>query len=284
MITSSLTGNFGNHQFIYALTRTVAEKNGYEWGFNPTPEYDYYSGHPQMEFMEIDYGKQHNYTYHEIPEGFTRWDEKFETFHHVDKVDFQPFDPEVFNIKDNTKLYIRCAQDARYYNKEKLQEWFKIKEDYTLSYEQALIENEIDLNNDTCVINVRGGEYLGIPNVLLRNKYWEDSIAFMLRLNPKMNFLVVTDDVSYARSIFPFKVAHFGIGMDYYIINNAKNLILSNSSFAILPSWLNKNTPFIIAPKFWARHNVSNGYWASSDIWTFNFHFMSPEGALDNGL
>jgi hypothetical protein len=75
-------------------------------------------------------------------------------------------------------------------------------------------------------------------------------------------------------------VFHFGIGMDYYMISQAKNLILSNSSFAILPTWLNKNKPYVIAPRYWARHNVSTGYWANSDMWTFGWNYMDKDGEL----
>lgn len=284
MLISNFSGNFGNNAFIYALTRTVAEKNGYEWGFNPHPEFDYYNGHPQLDFMDIDYGKIHNYSYYEIPEGYEKWEEKCDTFYHVDRVDFQFYDPEVFNIKNDTKLFIRCAQDARYYDKEKIRKWFTIKKENDEKYKEILNANKITLDENLTVINVRGGEYKGIPNVLLRTKYWQDGVNHMLSKNKDMKFLVVTDDVEYSKSVFPFPVAHFGIGMDYWMINNAKNLILSNSSFAIFPAWLNSNNPFIIAPKWWARHNVSSGYWASSDVWTFGFNFMDREGILNNDL
>ena len=284
MILSNFSGNAGNFLHQYALTRTVAELNSYEWGFNPTSEFDYYNGYPQLDFMDIDYGKQHNYTYYEIPEGYSKWEEKCETFYHVDRVDFHSYDPEVFNISDNTKLFIRCAQDARYYDKEKVRKWFKIKEENDAKYKQILDDNHIILDENLTIINARGGEYKGIPNVLLRTEYWKDSVNYTLTRNKDMKFLVVTDDVEYSKSIFPFPVVHFGIGMDYWMINNAKNLILSNSSFAIFPAWLNINNPFVIAPKFWARHNVSNGYWVSSDVWTFGFHFMDREGKLSNGI
>jgi hypothetical protein len=29
-----------------------------------------------------------------------------------------------------------------------------------------------------------------------------------------------------------------------------------------MPAWLNQNVKLIIAPKYWARHNVSDGYWS----------------------
>ena len=284
MITSTMTGNLGNHMFIYALTRTVAEHNRYEWGFNPSPEYDYHQGKPQMDFLEIDYGKTHNYKYNETPPWIDHeWGEEYNHFKLAhDTYDFHPHQKDVFDIEDNTKLFIRCAQDARYYDREKLREWFRIREENKGLYRAQLRENGIVLDENLTIINIRGGEYKGVPNLILRKEYWQDAIRIMKEKTPKMKFICITDDISYANNILDFKVpsTHLSIAGDYYVINKAKNLILSNSSFAIFPAWLNKNDPFIIAPKYWARHNVSTGYWANSDIWTFGWNFLDKEGRI----
>lgn len=283
MITCDFTGNCGNHMFQYAVTRSVAEHNGYEWGFNPITSNDYHGGKPQMDFMEMDYGKQHQAKWRELPEGIVReWHEPMQTFYHVDQVNYHPFSPEIFDIEDNTKLVIPCGQDARYMKKEKLQEWFKIKEENIEQYNKILKDNNVVLDENTCVVNVRGGEYRNIPNVLLRKKYWEDAIQIMKSRNLNMKFVFITDDVPYVVNYLfrEYPVFHFDIGADYYCINMAKNLILSNSSFAVLPAWTNIYDPYIIAPKFWARHNISNGYWCSSDIFSFGFNFLDREGVL----
>ncbi len=51
-------------------------------------------------------------------------------------------------------------------------------------------------------------------------------------------------------------------------------------TFAIFPAWLNPNNPYVIAPKYWARHNVSTGYWANSSVDTFGFRFLDRNGVL----
>ena len=288
MLTSNFTGNLGNHMFIYALTRTVAEYNNYDWGFNPRPEYDYYHGKPQMDFLDIDYGKIHNYSYNENPPWIKYiWREYYEhkDFVYGDSIDFHPFQKDVFDIKDNTKLFIRCAQDARYYDKEKLKEWFKIKDEEKGKYKANIRQFGFDIRQDNVtVINIRGGEYKGVSNLLLRKKYWQDAINIMKKRNPSMLFICVTDDENYANRLLNFNVpiTHLSIGGDYYIINKAKNIILSNSSFGIFPAWLNENNPFVIAPRYWSRHNVSTGYWANSDIWTFGWNFLDKDGKLYN--
>ena len=37
---------------------------------------------------------------------------------------------------------------------------------------------------------------------------------------------------------------------------------------------------FIIAPKYWARHNVSDGYWASEQNIYSDFHYLDRKGNL----
>lgn len=112
-------------------------------------------------------------------------------------------------------------------------------------------------------MNVRGGEYKWNPDLLLRKKYWTAAVKNMLRVNPGLGFVVITDDVRYAEKMLPeYPVFHFSVGKDYAIIKNAKYLILSNSSFAFFPAWTSETVKYVIAPKYWARHNVSDGFWA----------------------
>ena len=284
MITTDLTGNLGNQMWQYAICRTVAEKNGYSWGFNRTPSHDYYNGIEQMAFMDIDYGLEHNSLYGELPSGIKNlWKEKKVTFNHLGLINFHPFQPDIFDVEDNSKLIIDCCQDERYLldKKEDIRKWFSIKPENILKYQELLIQKNIGLNENLCVVNIRGGsEYRAMPNVILEKKYWENAIANMKLINPEMRFIVITDDIKYAKKLLSLPTYHFSIGMDYFIINQAYNLILSNSSFALLPAWLNQNCKNIIAPKYWARHNISFGYWASSAVYMKGWKYQDREGKL----
>ena len=73
---------------------------------------------------------------------------------------------------------------------------------------------------------------------------------------------------------------HFDIGKDYVTLKNAHYLLLSNSSFACLPAHTSETLKFVIAPKYWARHNVSDGYWASEQNIYSLFHYMDRKGRL----
>jgi hypothetical protein len=102
----------------------------------------------------------------------------------------------------------------------------------------------------------------------------------MLSINPEMNFLVITDDIEASRSYMPFNIPtfHEDIGFDFYIVNQAQWLIISNSTFGWWAAWLNRAAKKIIAPKYWARHNVSDGYWATGDSYTRGFSYLDRDG------
>jgi hypothetical protein len=80
----------------------------------------------------------------------------------------------------------------------------------------------------------------------------------------------------------PFNIPalHISVGFDYYVVNQAKWLIISNSTFGWWAAWLNKKVNKIIAPKYWSRHNVSDGYWSTGDAYTRCFTYMDREGKL----
>jgi hypothetical protein len=285
MITTNLTGNLGNHMWQYTVCRTIAEKLKYEWGINPNPSHDYFNGQSQMTFMNVDFGKP-------VEGILNEYHETWKTLYHVDDVNITMLNESLYNISDNTILLgyngakggIYQSEDYIIDRKEDIKKWFEIKQESKNHYENLLSQMGIVLDENLCVINFRGGEYRGIPNVLVRREYWRDSINHMLFLNPNMKFLLITDDVQLANSFMPFEIQaiHVDVGFDYYVVNQAKWLIISNSTFGWWAAWLNENTNKIIAPKYWARHNVSDGYWSVGDSYTRCFTYLDREGNLSD--
>ena len=112
-------------------------------------------------------------------------------------------------------------------------------------------------------------------------KYWVHGIKEMKKIRPDMEFMIITDDVETARKVLPgIPAYHFDIGKDYVTLKNAYYLLLSNSSFACLPAHTSETLKFAIAPKYWARHNVSDGYWASEQNIYSLFHYMDRKGRM----
>ena len=288
MISSPLTGNCGNNLIIYLITRIVADKNGYEFGFNRHPSYDYHGGLEQLDYLNLSYGKEHNYGYHEIPDGITNvWYEQYQHINYPngDSVDYHPYQPDIWNVPDSTKLVIRCCQDENYFRgyKEKIIDWLQYKKEFEEKINYYLFYNDIFFDENLCVLNARGGaEYRSMSSVLLQKKYWDDAMQLMLERNPKMKFLCITDDPIFYKQFFnnEIPVMHISIGGDYFCVNSSRNLIISNSSFAIISTYTNKNDPYVIAPRWWAKHNVAQNYWASSDMFTFGWNFLDRDGKL----
>lgn len=287
MITATLTGNFGNHMWNYCICRIVAEKLGYEWGVNPIPTHDYHNGMSQMYFMNVDYGKPvtvigKNQRGLNTYEGISN--EYYDEVKSYNGCWINMYDPNVFNIQDNTMIHlISQSEDYLIDRREDVISWFTIKEDYKLLYEQKLTELGITLDENTCIINFRGGEYRGVPNLILNRRYWMDSINHMISINPNMKFFIITDDPDCARGfIGDYPCHHVDIGFDFYAINQSKYVILSNSSFGWWAAWLSTNANKIIAPKYWSQHNVSDGYWGLGDQYVRRFTYLDREGNLSD--
>ena len=64
------------------------------------------------------------------------------------------------------------------------------------------------------------------------------------------------------------------------VIKNAKYLILSNSSFAWFPAWTSEKLKYCIAPKYWGRHNISDGYWSLGYNLTNGWMYQDRKGKL----
>jgi len=283
MITTNLTGNLGNHMWQYAACRTIAEQLGYEWGIDSKPTHDYHKGMNQMYFMDVEFGKPIDGIVHQ-------YHEPWKTIKHVDEVNITMQDPNIYKIQDNTILMghngafggLFQSEDYLIDRKEDIKEWFKIKDEFREKFDNKLKDLGVELDDDTCVINFRGGQYRNLRNVILRKKYWADAINHMKEKNPNMKFLLVSDDPGLAKTFMPFDIqaVHVEIGFDFYAVNQAKWLIISNSTFGWWAAWLNPHAKLIFAPKYWARHNVSDGYWSVGEAYTRGFAYIDREGNI----
>jgi len=221
----------GNQLARYVMTRVLALDKGLEFGMkNP----ELFKG---QSFMNLDMGKEYNGHDYEYVE---------KRINNEQGVDIRDYDWEgLLTIKDNT-LIDGEFQGYKYYihHLDKIKEWLKVE--------------PLDMPDDVCVINFRGGEYVGVKDLFLPKEYWDLAISKMKIINPDMVFEVHTDDMETAIQFFPdYKIIR-DIAINWRSIRYAKYLILSNSSFAILPALLG-DAVTIYAPLHWAGRNV--GYW-----------------------
>jgi hypothetical protein len=98
-----------------------------------------------------------------------------------------------------------------------------------------------------------------------------------------MQFLIITENPEMAKSLLPElaeNVYHFDVAKDYSIIKNARWLIMSNTTFSYFPAITNEEAKLIIAPKYWLRHNVSDGFWSCGYNLYRDFIYMDRVGNL----
>ena len=268
----------GNQLFCYVTARAVAEENGYEFGTAGQEVFAVNIHNDKgMYFMDVDLGhaittaeKEHFKTYREEETrlfiGNSRHDMEHGCY-------VSGKDEKIHHMEDNTLIYGNL-QDESYFIKylPQVRQWLKVKPEYD-SYEYS--------RENLCIINMRGGEYTSSPELFIDKKYWIYGMKEMKKIRPDMEFMIVTDDVEAAGKMLPgIPAHHFDIGKDYVTLKNAHYLLLSNSSFACLPAYTSETLKFAIAPKYWARHNVSDGYWASEQNIYSLFCYMDRKGKL----
>ncbi len=266
----------GNQLACYITTRVIAKDKGYNFGIKSPKNFK------GSDFFDLDFGCEvidgsgpEGGPPQKLPEGIKYYYAERKITHPISGADIRLYDKNLINIPDNTKID-GIMQDEQYivHRKDEIRKWLKVKENYECH----------DYSDDNiCIINFRGGEYARHKDFFLEKEYWTNATNNMLKINNSFKFIVITDDTYTAKKFFPdYNVFHFSIAKDYVIIKNAKYLILSNSSFAWFPAWLNENLKFCIAPKYWGRHNISDGYWSCGYNITEGWMYQDKTGNLND--
>lgn len=266
----------GNQLFCYITTRCIAMDNQLSFSIlgRETVANNMHSD-CGMYFMDLDYGlpstkEDFAQIYHEKEDRLYLGNSVHDLTHgcYVTGVDEALLHPA-----DGTLLYGNMQAEAYYLkHKEEIRQWLRVKKEYDcMEYSRE----------NLCILHLRCSDYLDCPELYLRKKYWKDGIRNMKKINPDMEFMIITNDVKEAEKLLPGIPAYnFDLAKDYSIIKNAKYLLLSNSSFAYFPAFTSTTVKYILAPKYWARHNVSNGYWASEQNIYENWHYQDRQGRV----
>lgn len=275
----------GNQLFCYVTARCIAKERGCAFG-TAGQEQLAVNIHSKkgMYFMDLDLGER-------IPDcevpgkgerasRLSRYEEKeLRLYQNTSLHDMEHgcyiagADEALHSLPDNTLIYGNMQAES-YFGKyrEEIREWLKVKEEYDT--------HEFTRDN-LCILNVRGGEYTGNLELYLERRYWMNAMKNMRKVRADMEFIVVSDDPEAARKLLPgLTVYHSDLDRDYVMLKNARYLILSNSSFAFFPAYTSDTLKLAIAPKYWARHNVSDGYWASEQNIYSIFQYQDRSGRL----
>lgn len=241
----------GDQLFRYITARTLAVDKGFNFGMiNP----EKFKG---KDFMNLHMGKSFI-----IPdfdnEGYNKFQEK--NIRDENGLDITSYDPEINFVEDNTVIDGNF-EDSKYWGHRlnEIRAWLKVE--------------PLEMPDDLCIINFRGGEYASVTDLFLTKEYWEEAIGRMWLANPNIKaFQVHTDDEIIAKQFFPgFEIVR-DIRFNWRSIRYAKHLIISNSAFGILPALLNENVKEVIAPRYWARKNTKT--WARPACYYPKFSYI----------
>ena len=312
----------GNQLWNIVAPRCIAEHRGFRWGVRrdttnsgkgksniPSVELKTFKG---CQFLpNIDFGDdvtggvthQEGQEPSELPDGVEyyareRVDEYPTDLHALPNEDAMFYDDLLYNtIPDNTKVD-GTFQRLRYINDRKsdIIEWLKPNltvTDYS--------------SDDFCVVQFRGGEYL-ITSAFGPPEYYALARDRMLEINPNMKFGVITDDPENAKKFIPWApiigssamdtqdpMAHLQgsgfyiykggpIAVDYSILHNAVNSIITSSTFAFWPVWTSSKVKNVIAPKYWFDYRTSNGHWRGDDNIIDDWLYIDRSGVMMNGV
>jgi hypothetical protein len=264
----------GNQLFCYITTRCIALENGYEFGIMSPHKFKC------LDFLDLNFGKEviggsgpEGGPPTQLPDGIVNYYYEKQLNDSRFNCNITETDDYLFNIPDNTKIDgILQSEDYFIKRKNEIKNWLKVKDD-SECYEFS--------DENICIINLRGGEYRAVSDLYLTQNYWSKAVDNMLKINPSFRFVVITDDVNAGKQMFPnYEVYHFNVGKDYSIIKNAHYLILSNSSFSFFPTWTSETVKYVIAPKYWARHNISDGFWSCGYNIYRDWNWMDREGKI----
>lgn len=218
-----------------------------------------------------------------LPPGIDYYVSEFRSVEPGSGVDVTRFDPLIMNVSDRSKIEGNFqSEDYIRHRKLEITKWFQST--FT-----------VDVPEDVCVITFRGGEYKFHPDLMLSREYYESGMKAVLDVDARVKFLVVTDDPKLAQEYFgdieiyshrrmrlphQFRVhpSSRAIGHDFTRLQRARYLILSNSSFSWWGAWTNLDAAFVVAPKYWASHNRSTGYWSTGDALTRGWNWIDRDG------
>jgi hypothetical protein len=270
----------GNQLLVYASIRSIAERQGYEYGFLGTNSFK------GRDFLNLNFGNcslagNSSKPVERIPPGFKRYIKEGQSYHPISGADISPLDTRILQVEDGS--FIEGPLQA---------------EGYLLDFRSQVCEwfsTSVELQNK-CIISLRGGEYRNLPDVLLPRSYYLNAMERIATIDPHVVFEVVTDDIELAKEYFPqlsvtssggvkiflgrfyFSPKSFKIGRDFKALQSAKYLILSNSSFSWWGAYTNTHVKYVIAPRYWSRFNISDGYWSQGDSLTSGWEWLDRDG------
>ncbi len=240
----------GNQLWMFAVAKSISEELRVRLNIY---EFDKFKGKSFL-ILDNEYKYKHSIDHYNHKKEIKFFNEKI--FYDQDlKFTLSDFDERVLQIKEPTLLNGIFQSESYFFGDLlKLKKYIKLKK---------VVKEKNKIDQDVCLLNIRGGEYKRHKNFILPLNYWLDAMNNYRNLFNVEKFKIVTDDYRYARNLFPkLDIIHGDISKCYSSLYNSKNIIVSNSSFSYFPckTGIEKR---VIAPMYWARPNNKFYRWVS---------------------
>lgn len=277
----------GNQLWSWSVLTSIAIDRGFSWGIQAPWKFK------GSNFINLDYGRTvfgfpSNEPNEKKPWGIKHYYRERLMLHKDLHFDISLPDPNIIEIEDSTKID-GTFQSIQYISKHRprLMEALKVSpKDKKMT--------------QVCIIHFRGGDFAGQEDVFLGVHYYTNAMQTIREFDPEVKFKVITNDVPRASSYFPsteivspYKSNEVYSGpnlqvdsrvqRDFALMQNADYLILSNSSFSWWAAWTNRKAARVIAPKYWARHNLNGPYWSSGGVIVPEWEYLDTKGQLFPG-
>ena len=155
------------------------------------------------------------------------------------------------------KYFLNCSQSIK--------DELKLK--IPLGQEAAKVVDQIT-KTQSVILQIRRGDYATNPKTqvhfgLTNKEYFDSSLKYLESNNIKnIELFIISDDIEWCKQNLNFTYPTHFVSKpeikDYeeiIIMNNAKHLIISNSTFGWWGAWLNNNKDkTVIAPKEWFKN------------------------------
>lgn len=218
-------GRLGNQMFQYASLKGIARNNDLDFCIPYSVEVNEWYDHMLAKHFVLDKSIKMISV-----EGQNQYQERF---FHFDKMLFE-------NCPDNTDL-MGYFQSYRYFDgiREEIVADFAFRE----KFEKPL--------PDYTAVHVRRGDYLNQPQYhpVCSVEYYENALD--LTGGP---VVVMSDDIEWCKKFITADLYLDGTSniYDLFVMTQARDNIIANSSFSWWGAWLNKNeSKIVVAPKNW---------------------------------
>ena len=259
----------GNQLWVYAACRSIADELGMP---HKIFHQEKFKGHS---FVDIDCGSCNTSSTkneEELIGGLSLFNE--EMFFDPDMGYFSSdFDQRVLRLKPNTKIH-GLFQSEKYFfgDPSRAKKYIKLKPKYLAT---QLVDNNV------CVINIRGGEYKRHKKLILPQSYWINAMRNMTELYGVKDFIAVSDDDRYVKALLPgVQILKGNMAEDFLALYQCKFAILSNSSWGYFPVKTGVEKTCVIAPMHWARFSNKYYRWASPANLYESWMWQDMQGSL----